>query len=424
MNAIVTTSEIAQAETAETTVNRFAGHAVIDREPFAAALAIVKLAPEKRNTIPILSNVLLAADGPNNLAMTATDLDMEIRIDLPAAVDDGFAATIPAHMLETFAKKAPASNMVAIQSMGESVTTKPSIGHEGQTFDTAVINGRATLDFERARYHVDALPVTDFPRMSKVEFATGFTMSGKDFWNMLDRTMGAISTEETRYYLNGVFMHYREFGNRGALIAVATDGHRLYRQIVDAPAVGADLMQESILPAKLVKTLHKLMKGKACPETVTVRSHAARIEVAFGGVTITSKLVDGTFPDYQRIIPTGNPKVATFDCAAMREAVAAVSLISSERGRAVKLTIEDGKARINVNNPDQGSAETEIEATLAEASDNSPYVEIGFNAKYVDDMLSDAGDGEIVAEFGDAGSPAIFRGRDCDWMAVLMPMRV
>ncbi|BCH33197.1 DNA polymerase III subunit beta [Mesorhizobium sp. L-8-10] len=388
--------------------------AMVDRAALTKAFDIVKRVVERRSTVPILSNAMLAANG-ESIAITATDLDKEIRVTVPAAIDAHFATTVPAHMLETFLKKAAKGDFVALN-------THPSID-------------AATVEFERVKYRLNTLPVADFPMLTAGEFPHRFTMSGKEFWSMVDGTRCAVSTEETRYYLNGIFMHVLELGNRNVLRLVATDGHRLYMQETTAPdgagpdmggRGGGDFMPGAIIPRGTIELVYALTKGKACPDSIDVAVSDRYVEFAFDNVKIVSKLIDGTFPDYQRVIPTGNDKVATFDAAEMLEAVESVSLISHERGRAAKFTLEDGQCVLSVNNPDSGSATATIACRFKGQGDEPVSVEIGFNTGYLKSLLGDAAPdgGEIIGEFSDAGSPTVFRGTREGWTGVLMPMRV
>lgn len=390
--------------------------ALADRAALNRALDIVANVIERRHTLPILSNVCLVGDGVN-LTVTGTDLDIEIAVKIPAAADAKFAVTLPAHTMKDLLKKATASEFVGFT--------------EAQGDSNAV-----TVDFEKVNYRLQDLPITDYPSLSGGRPSHFFSVPGADLVEAFGGVAMAISTEETRYYLNGVYLHHVEpraidayHGDHGALRMVATDGHRLCRQDL-AATEGMKGMPGVILPRKTVALLQKLLKGKACPERVMIEIAGNRdeydqwengtIRLMFDDVTITTKLVDGTFPDYQRVIPTGNDKPATFNAADLAEGVRAVSLISSERGRAVKLTFSTGNCHLAVNNPDQGSATANIATDYA-----SDGLEIGFNAKYMLDFIATAGGEEITLTLADAGSPTLLTtsGRK-GWLGVIMPMRV
>lgn len=372
--------------------------ALIERARLTRAVEIVGNVTERRSTIPILSNVALVGTG-DTLRLTATDLDIEITVTVPAAADREFGTTLPAHLLKDLLKKATPSDFVAITT-GED---------------------RDSLDFERVQYNLQPLSLSDWPYLSAPkDNAFMFSMDGKSFWEGIASTMGAVSTEETRYYLNGIFIHTVDHCDGLKLAMVATDGHRLYRREFEAPA-GSDGMPGVIVPHKTVHLMHKLMKGKACPETVSVTVSEGKVRVAFDDIVITSKTIDATYPDYQRVIPAWNDKIVTMDAALALESIRAVSLISSERGFAVKLTLTAGNCRLTVNNPDAGDAVTDIACDY-----EGDAIEIGFNAGYMSAIISEsAGDGDrFTMKLSDSGSPAVFVGDRAGWTGVCMPMRV
>jgi len=402
------------------------GAAVVDRAALTAAFAVATRFVEKRNHIPILGNALLESVA-GALAITATDLDLAVTITVPAAVDAHFRMTAPAHMLESFLKKATKGEHVAM-------TTTPGAVHpKGQEA------GRATIEFERAKFDVNTLPVKDFPRMTVGDISHRWTMPGRALFDMIDATMGAISTEETRYYLNGVYFHVVSRGNMQALTMVATDGHRLYRQEIEA-ADGALGMPGIIVPRKTLDLLHRFMKGKACPESVHIGVSATKLRVAFDDIEIVSKLIDGTFPDYQRVIPTGNDIVMTVDRDELAEALQSAALVASDRSRAVKMVIASGRCRLIVRD----DSNTSLGQADASCQWDADEFEVGVNARYLEELLAEIGAGPVEIAFGrmyapkrddhgevaeetkapDAGSPIRFTGSREGWDAVLMPMRV
>jgi DNA polymerase III subunit beta len=368
----------------------------IERSNLLKSLNHVHRVVERRNTIPILSNVLLKADGAS-LDMKATDLDLEITEATPANIEQAGATTVPAHLLYDIVRKLPdgAEVLLATNTDGTAMT---------------VASGRS-------KFSLQCLPQSDFPDLTAGTFSHTFRLKATDLKMLIDRTQFAISTEETRYYLNGIFFHTVEAGSDLKLRAVATDGHRLARADVDAPS-GSEGMPGIIIPRKTVGELQKLVDN---PDVVvTVEVSDAKIRLTIGSIVMTSKLIDGTFPDYQRVIPTGNDKEMTVDCQTFAQAVDRVSTISSERGRAVKLSLSDGQLLLTVNNPDSGSATDEIAAGY----ENDP-LEIGFNAKYLLDITGQLSGSEAIFLFADAGSPTLIRDTaGDDALYVLMPMRV
>ncbi|MBK8455722.1 MAG: DNA polymerase III subunit beta [Phyllobacteriaceae bacterium] len=369
---------------------------VLERSNLLKSLNHVHRVVERRNTIPILSNVLLRAEGAS-LDMKATDLDLEITEATPAQVERSGATTVPAHLLYDIVRKLPegAEVMLRTDDNGQSMT---------------VASGRAS-------FRLQCLPQSDFPELTAGSFSHIFRLDAADLKGLIDRTQFAISTEETRYYLNGIYLHAVETGGVLKLRAVATDGHRLARAEMEAPA-GTEGMPGVIIPRKTVNELQKLVDQ---PDVkVTTELSETKIRFTIGSVVLTSKLIDGTFPDYQRVIPTGNDKKLTLDRQSFAAAVDRVSTISSERGRAVKLAIADGQVTLTVNNPDSGSATEELPAGYA-----SDPIEIGFNAKYLLDVAAQLSGSEAEFMLADAGSPTLIRDAgDAHALYVLMPMRV
>ena len=376
--------------------DRFIMRVTLERSNLLKSLNHVHRVVERRNTIPILSNVLLNADG-GSLALKATDLDLEVTEATGAQIEQSGATTVPAHLLYDIVRKLPdgAEVMLATNTDGNSM---------------AVTSGRSN-------FRLQCLPQADFPELTAGSFSHTFRMTSSALKSLIDRTQFAISTEETRYYLNGIYFHAIESDGALKLRAVATDGHRLARAELEAPA-GAEGMPGIISPRKTVAELQKLVDDPDL--AVTVELSETKIRFTIGSVVLTSKLIDGTFPDYQRVIPSGNDKKLAIDRQSFASAVDRVSTISSERGRAVKLSIADGLLTLTVNNPDSGSATDEIAADY----DADP-IEIGFNAKYLLDITGQLTGSDAVFMLADAGSPTLVRDTgDENALYVLMPMRV
>lgn len=369
---------------------------VLERSNLLKSLGHVHRVVERRNTIPILSNVLLSTDGAS-LEMKATDLDLEITEATPAAVEQAGGTTVPAHLLYDIVRKLPdgAEVMLRMEESGQSLS---------------VVSGRST-------FRLQCLPREDFPALTAGQFTHMFRLESSDLRDLIEKTQFAISTEETRYYLNGIYLHTLDAESELKLRAVATDGHRLARAEIDAPA-GSEGMPGVIIPRKTVGELQKLIDD---PDVaVTVELSDTKIRFTIGSVVLTSKLIDGTFPDYQRVIPTGNDKELILDRQTFSGAVDRVSTVSSERGRAVKLALSDGQVTLTVNNPDSGSATEEIPASY----DAEP-LEIGFNARYLLDVAAQLSGSEAKFLLADAGSPTLIQDpSDERTLYVLMPMRV
>jgi len=368
----------------------------VERAQLLKSLGHVHRVVERRNTIPILGNVLLQAKS-GTLALRATDLDLEVTETLAADVSPGGATSVPAHVFYDIVRKLPDGSQIVLEAAS----------------DRAVLGIRAG----RSRFTLQTLPESDFPDLAAGEMSHAFTLSAADLKRLFDRTQFAISTEETRYYLNGIYFHSAGSGKSATLRAVATDGHRLAQVEIALPK-GAEGMPGVIVPRKTVSEVQRLIEDTEAE--IGVELSAGKIRFTIGHVVLTSKLIDGTFPDYARVIPAGNDKELQVDKKDFEAAVDRVSTISSERGRAVKLSLSPGKLILSVTNPDSGSATEELEVEYA-----ADALDIGFNSRYLLDIAAQI-EGEVaVLRLADPGSPTLIEDRDArDALYVLMPMRV
>lgn len=370
---------------------------VIERGELLRALGHVTSVVERRTTIPILSNVLLKATG-SALAFKATDLEREVVEEAPALVQTPGSLTVPAHLLHDIVRKLPDGAQVELDRDAE--------------------KERLTLTAGQSRFALQTLAAEDFPDIAIGELPFSFAISAGDLKRLIDKTRFAISTEETRYYLNGIYLHTPESNpDNPVLRAVATDGHRLAQFDLPLPD-GADGMPGVIIPRKTVHEVHRLLEASGGSVTVGVSENKVRFEI--GTVTLTSKLIDGTFPDYARVIPQANDKEMKVSNAEFMSAVDRVSTIASERGRAVKLAVSDGKLVLSVNNPEGGSATEELGVDYS-----ADELEIGFNARYLLDIAGQLEGEEATFMLSDPGSPAMVRDASGDGaLYVVMPMRV
>jgi len=368
----------------------------IERASLLKALNHVQSVVERRNTIPILSNVLLNAE-KGKLSLTATDLDIEVVESVSADVVRGGATTASAHTLYDIVRKLPDGAQVQLE-FGEG-------------------DGRLTLAAGRSRFQLQALPREDFPTMAAGTLPHKFSLPSADLAELIDKTRFAVSTEETRYYLNGIYLHAQGEKSKTFLRAVATDGHRLARFELPAPK-GSSEIPGVIIPRKTVNEVRKLLED--FEDAVEISISDTKIKFAIGTVTLTSKLIDGTFPEYQRVIPSGNDKVLEVVRDELKEAVDRVSTVSTEKSRAVKLNLEKGKLTLSVVSPEAGTATEELLIEYKAAP-----IEIGFNARYIMDILERIEGAKAIFLFSDAGSPTLVRDSEGDAaLYVLMPMRV
>jgi DNA polymerase-3 subunit beta len=369
---------------------------LIERAALLRGLSHVQSVVERRNTIPILSNILVRADG-EQIRLTATDMDLEIVESVPAEVRRAGAVTAPAHTLYDIVRKLPDGSQIEIETSEDGASLQLRAG--------------------RSSFRLGCLPVEDFPSMAGGDLPHLFRIATGDLKVMVDRTKFAISTEETRYYLNGIYLHAASSGSVPVLRAVATDGHRLARVEMPLPE-GAGGIPGVILPRKTVMEMRKLLDETG--ETVEIHLSDTKVRFVLDGIVLTSKLIDGTFPDYERVIPTGNDRVLEVDARAFAKAVDRVSTISSEKSRAVKLSIENGMLTLSAQSAEQGSAVEELEVSYG-----APKIEIGFNSRYLLDITQQIeGEGARFV-MADAGSPTIVGdAADASALYVLMPMRV
>ncbi|HWI85474.1 MAG TPA: DNA polymerase III subunit beta, partial [Sphingomonas sp.] len=322
------------------------------------------------------------------------DLDLQVVETIEAQVETPGATTVAAHTLFDIARKMA----------------------EGSQVQLTAAEGKMLVVAGRARFNLQTLPREDFPVIAEGELPTRFDLPAETLKQIIDKTRFAISTEETRYYLNGIFLHVSDDATP-VLKAAATDGHRLARVTVPRPD-GAEGMPDIIIPRKCVGELRKLLDE--VDGSVEVSLSPTKVRFGLGTAILTSKLIDGTFPDYSRVIPTANDKLLRIDPRSFEEGVDRVATIASEKTRAVKMTLDRDKITLSVTSPENGTAAEEVPGDYA-----APGFDIGFNARYLLDILGQI-DGDIVeVHLADAAAPTLIRENDkAPALYVLMPMRV
>jgi DNA polymerase-3 subunit beta len=370
----------------------------IERAALLRSLSHVQNVVERRTTIPILSNVKLAADA-ERLALTATDMDLTLVAQEPADVTRPGATTVSAHTLFDIVRKLPDGSAVAIEQAGGGA-------------------GEITVRAARSVFNLPTLPADEFPATGEEQLGVRFALPAQDLAKLIDKTRFAISTEETRYYLNGIHLHATKGGGAAAALrAVATDGHRLARVEVALPK-GAEQIPPIIIPRKTVHEVRKLVEGETGEVQVSVSP--TRIQFSLERAVLVSRLIDGTFPEYERVIPTGNEKVVALEAKEFAQAVDRVQTISTDKARAVKLSLAGGKVTVSAVSADAGRAIEEIDADY-----RGDPLEIGFNARYILDMMSEIDGSQVSFEMASAAAPTVVRDpEDTSTLYVLMPMRV
>jgi DNA polymerase-3 subunit beta len=365
--------------------------ATIERATLLRSLGHVQSVVERRNTIPILSNVLIEAGDEGSLRLMATDLDLQVDESVPANVSQSGAITVSAHTFFDIVRKLP----------------------EGSQVELSAAEGKMQVVAGRARFNLSTLPRDDFPVIAEGDLPTRFELPAATLRQIIDKTKFAISSEETRYYLMGIFLHVAD----DLLKAAATDGHRLARITLPKPD-GADGMPDVIIPRKCVTELRKLLDE--LEGTVEISLSATKVRFGLGSAVLTSKLIDGTFPDYNRVIPTGNDKLLKLDPKTFSAGVDRVSTIASEKTRAVKMSVDRDKVTLSVTSPENGLAVEELAADYG-----SDSIEIGFNARYLMDILGEIDGDTVEVHLADAAAPTLLRENDkANALYVLMPMRV
>ena len=354
---------------------------------------------EVRHTLPILSNIVLSAEN-NELSLSSTNLDIFCSDKIDAEIVNSGEISVPAITFFEIVKRLPSGSEV-ILSMGDE--------------DTELI-----LKCGRSKFNLSTLKTEDFPILSDKDLSTNFVISADELSRMIDKTKFAISNEETRYYLNGIFFHKAESNSIKFLRAVATDGHRLAQYDIPLPQ-GAEEITGIIIPKKTVFELRKVLDD--ADGDVSVSLNENKIKFSFNNLKIISKVIDGTFPDYTKVIPQNNDKKFKTNNSELKNAidrVSAVAINEETKSKAIKLTIENNKLNLSVESQSKGSAKEEIDINYS-----NEKVDIGFNSRYLLDICNEVDGDEIDVNLLDSISPAIILDKtDENLFFVLMPMRI
>lgn len=362
----------------------------INREQLLKPLQQVAAVVERRQTLPVLSNVLLeVADG--KLSLTGTDLELEFvaKLILEGDIQDG-ETTVPARKLVDICKSLPAEADIRFESDGE----------------------RLLLKSGRSRFTLSTLPANEFPNLEEEAGGNTFEIPPATLRQLIDRTAFSMAQQDVRYYLNGMLF---ELGG-GKVRTVATDGHRL--AMCDAEVAGLNETSQVILPRKGVMELARMLGDAAGDVRVTVGKNHVR--VVAGEVTFTSKLVDGKFPEYDRVVPKNSQRLILADRETLKQALSRVAILSNEKYRGIRIQLADGSFSIQANNPEQEEAEEEVSVDY-----NGGELEIGFNVSYLLDVMNTLQGDVVEISLGDSNSSALVV--DPSWrnaIYVVMPMRL
>lgn len=362
----------------------------IERKSLQKALALANSVVERSNVNPILGNVLLdASDGA--LRITATDLDIQIRQAINAEVIAPGRITVSSAMLQDIVRKLA----------------------DGPVVECELIEPLFHVRSGRSKLKLFSLPAEDFPDLEVGRMDTEFSIDSADLCRLIRKASFVISTDESRYFLNGVYLHRRE----NDLACVGTDGHRLSMAWMPGPE-GSEKFVGVILPKKTSALVARHVDGH--DGSVVIRASESKISFEWGGVVLVSKLIDGSYPDYDRVIPKSNQNIMRADTKALMTAVDRVATVSTEKGRACRLTLGTDSIEVSMIVPDGGTAEDTLDIEY-----RGEPMAIGFNSRYVIEVLANVGSEGVVWEIGNPGGPAVVKPEDgdTDCMAVLMPMR-
>jgi len=362
----------------------------IKREDLLGPLQHVIGAVERRQTLPILGNVLLKSTG-SDLTLTATDLEIEMVANVVADNSDDFQTTIPARKLLDICKALP----------------------DGSAINFNIDENRVSLTSARSRFTLASLPASDFPGLDEIEQQQAFTIPQEKFKHLFDKTSFAMAQQDVRYYLNGILMELTPDNIR----LVATDGHRLALSAVDLDT-GVNEEKQIIIPRKAVLELGRLLDLSESPANCILSQNHLRVET--GDLVFTTKLIDGKFPDYQRVIPVDGNKTMEVERNILKQALGRISILSNEKYRGIRLSLTSGNLAIQANNPDQEEAEEELPVNYDEAE-----MEIGFNVTYLIDVLNVLNSEKVQIKLKDSNSSAIISdSEDESSLYVVMPMRL
>jgi len=355
------------------------------------ALAHTQSIVERRQTIPILANVLIETSG-DSITLKATDNELEIAEQLPATVEEDGAVTVPAHKLYDIVRRLPDGSQI-------------SLSFSEETNQVSIMSGRS-------KFALACIAPEGFPTMAKEDTPYAFDLPATDLQTLINKTSFAVSLEETRYNLNGIYLHEK----KGALVAVATDGHRLACAKAPLPN-GAKGIPEVIIPRKTIGEVSKLVTEAT--DTIHISLSNNQIRFKMEKIELSSRLIDGTYPDYEKVIPSGNDKVLEADAKALANVIERVSVVS-EKSKGIKLSLAENLLKVSAAATDEGFAEDELDTTYT-----GEELDIGFNFRYLLDILAQIKGQNVKIGFQDGISPVTLQDTtDANALFVLMPMRV
>jgi len=356
------------------------------------ALANVNGAVETKNTIPVLQNVKIEAQN-GKVILSATDMDILVTANFETEMVSNGVTTVSAQMSYYIIRKIPDATKITITQ------ENPNILH---------------IKSGKSKYNLPCIDASEFPALSEGELGAEVEIDAEKLARMIDKTRFAISTDETRYYLNGLYLHAIKTDKAFELRSIATDGHRLAIAHLTADNLNSEF--GVIIPKKSVNEIRRIIDGS---KKLTIAVSRAKIKITVDGATIISKLIDGDFPDYTKVLPKNNDQIATISKKTLFECVDRVSTVASDKHRSVKMTIDKNKIILQINANDGSFAHEELDASYS-----GDKIEIGFNSRYLLDVIGQVDKEDLLIKFKDGNSPALVEANDFNASFVIMPVRI
>jgi len=361
----------------------------ITRQNLHSGLAAVSASIPSKTTLPVLSNILFEAK-EDGVWMSGTDLDVAVRVRVPADVKEAGSLTAPGKKLVEITRELP-DQPVEVATRGEQIELKCG----------------------RSHFKLNGLPAEEFPTLAEVDFSEGWTVTGKDVNGLIHRTAFAVSTEESRPILNGVLWELRD----GSMRMVATNGHRLARMGVPAESKGAP-SADFIVPPGALQQVQRLFKDD---DSLQVARSGNHLGFRAGSTEVYTRLIEGTYPNYDQVIPRDNDKMATIDKKALESAVRRMAVVASDQTHRIRMKFEPGRVHLNVMTPDLGEGHDELEVGY-----DGEELEIGFNANYLLEVLRYMPTDEVQVAFKAPERAATIEpvGDELDYLCLVMPLRL
>jgi DNA polymerase-3 subunit beta len=363
----------------------------VAKQVLLKAIANVNGAVEKKNTIPVLQNIKIEAKD-DKVVLLATDMDILVTSSFESDMKTSGSTTVPAQMFFDIVRKIPDGSSVMISQ------DSPTI---------------MQIKSGKSKYSLPCIDASEFPNLSEGELSAEIEVEAEKFAKMIDKTRFAISNDETRYYLNGLFLQALQKDSGFELRTIATDGHRLALSFLvsdlEAP-FGV------ILPKKSVAEIRRIIDGS---KKVKIAVSRVKIKITTDQATIVSKLIDGEFPDYDKVLPKNNIQIALINRRNFFDCVDRVSTVATDKHRSVKLIIENGKMSLQVNTNDGSFAYEELDVNYS-----GERIETGFNSRYLLDIIGQIDKEELLMRFKDGASPALIEAKDMPSVFVIMPVRI